>query len=301
MSAVEPVLRLPAIAAVGVVALGACVACHPAVIHPVGPESVEVSGDFGSVPTVTFPTPMVVEEASITTLVDGEGPDLVDGAPLLVDWIAFDGRTGEVIADTFATLPGVFVFTEDSLGSVLYHAVDGSGVNDRVLSLEPTTSDGVESAQVTVVDVRPARAQGEPVTPVVGLPFVALDADGAPLVALPGTEAPADLVQQVLIKGDGEQVAEGDTLLVQYSAVGWADGAVQASTWGEGQLPQTVELASAIPGLQQGLLEQTVGSQVLLVVPPELAYGGDTLVFVVDILDVVHDPDATPTPVPSGS
>ena len=45
-------------------------------------------------------------------------------------------------------------------------------------------------------------------------------------------------------------------------------------------------------GWEQGLLEQSVGSQVLLVVPPELAYegtgsalAGETLVYVVDVLD----------------
>ena len=50
------------------------------------------------------------------------------------------------------------------------------------------------------------------------------------------------------------------------------------------------------PGWDEGLVGQTVGSQVLLVVPPDKGYGTtgssdgaikgtDTLVFVVDILD----------------
>jgi peptidylprolyl isomerase len=52
-----------------------------------------------------------------------------------------------------------------------------------------------------------------------------------------------------------------------------------------------------IQGWSEGLAGQTVGSQVLLVIPPELGYGdedagqggipgGSTLVFVVDILGV---------------
>ena len=52
-------------------------------------------------------------------------------------------------------------------------------------------------------------------------------------------------------------------------------------------------LSGVIPGWTQGLAGQTVGSQVLLVIPPDLGYGdqasgsipaNSTLVFVVDIL-----------------
>jgi peptidylprolyl isomerase len=53
-----------------------------------------------------------------------------------------------------------------------------------------------------------------------------------------------------------------------------------------------------IAGWDKGLVGQTVGSQILLVVPPDEGYGSagrkeagirgtDTLVFVVDILDAV--------------
>ena len=44
-------------------------------------------------------------------------------------------------------------------------------------------------------------------------------------------------------------------------------------------------------------LDLTVGSQVMLVIPPEEAYGdqgelaGETLIFVVDVLDAAHTAD----------
>ena len=56
---------------------------------------------------------------------------------------------------------------------------------------------------------------------------------------------------------------------------------------------------SVIAGWDEGLVGQTVGSQVLLVVPPDKGYGPrtarrikgtDTIVFVVDILDARPDP-----------
>lgn len=283
-------------AAVGALVALTCVACHPAAVHESGPDDVEVSGAFGTVPTVTFPTPFAVEEPSVTTIIDGGDGELAAGSPVLVDGISFDGGTGDVVADTYAGLPGVFLFTADSLGADLWDVVQDAGAYDRLLSLDPTTVDGVASSVVSIVDVSPARAHGEAVAPAAGLPAVTLAGDGAPTVAKPSGTPPADLVQQVLIKGDGEQVTEADTLLLQYTAVGWTDGAVIDTTWGEGLLPKTVVLADAAPGLQVGLLDQTVGSQVMLVVPPEQAFGTDTVVFVVDILDAVHDEEASPSP-----
>ena len=71
------------------------------------------------------------------------------------------------------------------------------------------------------------------------------------------------------------------------------DGTVFDSSWDRGS-PSTFSLQGVIPGWTQGLAGQTVGSQVLLVIPAELGYGeqgsGGTippnspLVFVVDIL-----------------
>ena len=86
----------------------------------------------------------------------------------------------------------------------------------------------------------------------------------------------------------GEQVAAGATVTVQYAGVRWSDGSTYDSTWTQGG-PKSFDLSAGIlPGLAEGLVEQTVGSQVMLVIPP--ASGGavgaedDTLVLVVDIL-----------------
>ena len=60
-----------------------------------------------------------------------------------------------------------------------------------------------------------------------------------------------------------------------------------------GDKPASYQLAGLLPGMQKGLQGQTVGSRVLLVIPPAEGYGDagsgtikgtDTIVFVVDIL-----------------
>ena len=99
---------------------------------------------------------------------------------------------------------------------------------------------------------------------------------------------------QPLIEGDREEVAAGQTVTVHYTGVKWSDGEQFDSSLEAGQPFSTVIGAGqVIPGWDEGLVGQTVGSRVLLVIPPEAsAYGedpsanlgGETLVFVVDIL-----------------
>lgn len=295
--------RRRSVVTVALAAIVGLAGCHPGQDLVSGPEAIEVTGDFGVRPTVTFDAPLSIKERSVTVVIDGEGPALAPGAPILIDWLAIDGTTGAELETTWQTAPDVFAFTAESLGDELYAAVAASGTNDRVLLIEPVSSaSGVPGSRVVVADVRAARAQGTPVPPAAGLPVVTLADDGAPIVTFPGTAPPAERVEQLLIKGAGAQVEADSTLIVQYSVVQWSDGAVRVTTWGAGSLPQTLELETAIPGLSQGLLDHTVGSQVLLVVPPAEATGDDTLVFVIDILAVVHEPGAaTASPTPSGS
>ena len=95
----------------------------------------------------------------------------------------------------------------------------------------------------------------------------------------------------VLIKGKGAKVSQHAVVSVNYT--GWLlNGKVFDSSWTRGQSAE-FSLDQVVKGWSQGLAGQTVGSQVLLVVPPSLGYGdqasgkipaNSTLVFVVDIL-----------------
>jgi peptidylprolyl isomerase len=138
------------------------------------------------------------------------------------------------------------------------------------------------------------RASGEPVPSVEGLPTVTLGADGAPTMTPAAGDPPTELVVQPLIAGSGEAVPEGAAVSVQYAGWLW-DGTEFDSSWGRGGVPLDARLAPGelIEGWVQGLVGQNVGSQVMLIIPPELGYGdtdmgsippNSTLVFVVDIL-----------------
>ena len=177
-----------------------------------------------------------------------------------------------------------------SLRSIKSYCVSGMDDWPHKLSKTDFPMDG----SIVAVQQVPARATGTPVTPPAGLPTVTLDANGAPsLTAATGT-APTTLVTQPLIKGTGPAVTKGQTVVVNYTGWLW-NGTKFDSSWDRGTTfpVQNIGQAQVIDGWNQGLVGQTVGSQILLIVPPSLGYGttaqgsipaNSTLVFVVDIL-----------------
>lgn len=127
----------------------------------------------------------------------------------------------------------------------------------------------------------------------VALPQITRAADGAPAVDFAGAERPDGLAVGVLAAGDGAPVVEGQSITVHYTGWLW-DGAKFDSSWDRGEpISFVIARGSLIDGWVDGLVGQPVGSQVLLVVPPEAGYGhrdmgpipaGSTLVFAVDVI-----------------
>lgn len=252
-------------------------------------HAVEVSGVFGSAPTLVYEKPLVIDAASARVIWEGDGVAATEGSTILLNLYGQDATDGSQIVNTHHELPRAYTVTADSLGGALHAAILGHRAGSRILVEE--VSDGVPV--VLVADTIAGRAQGDPVEAPKDLPAVVLDEAGAPTVTVPDTPAPAGVVVQPLVRGRGNQVAPGQTVVVQYTAVSWSTGAVIDSSWTQARTPFTTIVGDSRPvaAWDEGLIEQTVGSQVLIVAPPASAYGGttsewaqDTIVFVVDIL-----------------
>jgi peptidylprolyl isomerase len=119
-------------------------------------------------------------------------------------------------------------------------------------------------------------------------PVVDIDSASAP---------PADLVLEDLEEGEGAEAQSGQQVEVHYVGVAWSDGQQFDASWdrndpfvfglGQGQV---------IAGWDQGVAGMKVGGRRRITIPPHLGYGsrgaggvikgGETLVFVVDLLDV---------------
>ncbi len=118
-----------------------------------------------------------------------------------------------------------------------------------------------------------------------------------PTLLFPAEAAPADLVVQVLERGSGDLVEAGQEIEVNYLGQAWG-GAVFDSSFDRGEsVSFPIGVGMVIAGWDDGLVGQQVGSRVLLSIPSHLGYGdrgvpaagirgGDTLVFVVDIVGV---------------
>ncbi len=126
------------------------------------------------------------------------------------------------------------------------------------------------------------------------LPQITRAANGAPAVDFSAAVKPEGLVVEALEAGTGAAVVAGQTITVHYTGWLW-DGAQFDSSWDRGEpISFGISRGSLIDGWVDGIVGQSVGSQLLLVVPPEAGYGdrnmgpipgGSTLVFVVDVLD----------------
>lgn len=250
--------------------------------------------------TLNFDQPLEVTAAAALLVEEGDGDLIATGQSLSLAYTVTSGQDGAVEYSTYEQgAPEVVALAADSLDPVLFEVLEGRRVGAQVIYAIPdTTATGSVTAllAVTVVSAFDVldRAEGAPVDPVPGLPEVTLAADGAPSIDIPGGAEPAELVSQTLIQGEGAVVEAGQTITAHYSGWLW-DGTAFDSSWGSTPLSITLAPGSVIDGWTQGLAGQSVGSQVLLIVPPELGYGdvdrgtippNSTLVFVVDILAV---------------
>jgi peptidylprolyl isomerase len=116
-----------------------------------------------------------------------------------------------------------------------------------------------------------------------------------PTLTFPDAAAPEDLQVTVLSRGNGALVEAGDDIEVHYLGQSWG-GAVFDNSYDRGSsISFPIGVGQVIAGWDEGLVGQQVGSRVLLSIPSHLGYGdrgvpqagirgGDTLVFVVDIV-----------------
>lgn len=274
-------------------------------------DQVEVTEKKGEAPALDFEKPFAVEKTSCRLLHEGDGDVLEAGSTAIFHFVFVNGRDGKELSSSYGGDEPAEVVLDDELLPGVRLGLEGVRAGSRVLvAITPDDGFGPQGddpqsgmkatdtllffADVTDARTPLARAKGTKVAPVEGQPTVTLAKDGAPTITVPDTAPPPELVAQPLIEGKGAEVESGQTITVHYTGVLWDTGEVFDSSW-EGGSPASFPIGTGgvIPGWDKGLVGRTVGSQVLLVIPPADGYPegsgsippGATLVFVVDILD----------------
>jgi peptidylprolyl isomerase len=118
-----------------------------------------------------------------------------------------------------------------------------------------------------------------------------------PEVDFPDGQPPADLEVVDLTEGDGREAVAGDTAVVHYVGVAYSSGEEFDASWNRGEsFAFALGGGQVIAGWDEGVVGMKVGGRRRLVIPPHLGYGdrgagsvippGETLIFVVDLLDL---------------
>jgi peptidylprolyl isomerase len=280
-------------------------------------------------PTLTFKTkPMSVKETTVKVLRQGTGATVTKANLITFNVAFYNGKDGKQIESNFGSpKPASADLSDPRFPSGLAKGLVDQKIGSRVLVALPAAEvAGLNIASVGPTDTvvflfdllsastpapqsapsAPAAKPGPPplktatgaaVPPKAGLPTVTVDATNskAAQITVPKTAAPTTLIVQPLIKGTGPVVKSGQSITVHYTGVLWKDGSMFDASGPRGK-PATFPIGTGgvIPGWDKGLVGQTVGSRILLVLPPAEGYGAagsppkigptDTLVFVVDIL-----------------
>jgi len=122
-------------------------------------------------------------------------------------------------------------------------------------------------------------------------------ADSKPTITIPAGDAPAELILEDLELGEGTEAVAGTNVTVHYVGVAWSNGQQFDASWDRNDtFSFRLGAGQVISGWDQGVAGMRVGGRRSITIPPHLGYGaagaggvikgGETLVFVVDLLDV---------------
>lgn len=272
-------------------------------------KTVTVAGSTDDAPDVELYLPFHASSVAFEDVVAGEGTAITSPSQLvMMDVSITSGETGENLIETaydgdqsrvstvsqwVQVVPGFdLALTCAREGSRIVVALPPGGIEEQTAA---SIGLGEDESAVAVIDLRRVylgKADGADQFNIgAGLPAVVRAPDGRPGIIVPDAAAPAQLAVQTLKKGDGPVVTGDVPVRVHYTGLLWDERTVFETTWDDE--PTSLAIDSLLPGFAEALTGQTVGSQVMVVIPPDEGYGDEaqgaipadsTLVFVVDIL-----------------
>ncbi|MFD8718372.1 FKBP-type peptidyl-prolyl cis-trans isomerase [Streptomyces sp. NPDC059629] len=270
---------------------------------------------FDEKPTVAKGSGDPSKNLAVKTVIAGSGKAVAENDFIQANYLGQIWSTAKVFDQSYDREPLLMQLAAGSIIDGWRYGLAGKKVGSRVLMAVPPTwgygSSGNAQAGIKgtdtlvfVVDVlnsfnsKSSSTGKEVAQSDSALPKVGTNTDGkAPSIDIPKVDPPKKLVSNYVLEGDGAEVKASQTILCQFKGEVWDSGKAFEQTYESGRLAQfsIEQMQQVLKGLSQGLTGKKVGSRVLVVVPPDLAYGnnppsggvvkkGSTLVFSVDIL-----------------
>lgn len=270
-------------------------------------------------PEVILRNPLEIEEEASRVLDRGDGEDLDEEQILEVSHAVVDPETGEVQEESFTEGNPSMVFLPQmqEQSEFIFDSLTDTDltVGSEIALFEPANAESQAPATLLVLRVEgqsEAYATGEAQEQSGDLPEIESTEGEAPALAGEITgDAPEETTSEVLIQGDGDEIAADDQVVFRYSGWKYSDGEEFDSNWPTDDEeadpgPAGFPLANLVSGWAEALEGKQVGSRVLMVIPPEAGYGeidedaeegaqnelaGETLIFVVDLIASADAPE----------
>lgn len=279
-------------------------------------EAVSTEGTVGEELEVAYDGKVTAEEAETEVLEEGDGNPVEANSTILMHLYIGNGTSGKQSINTYEQGKAVSVrMSEDQLFKPVLDAVVGQKSGSRVAiaasveevwgaqgqpQLELKAADTAVFV-ADIVSVEPVEVldgpQGEDVEPPKNAPTVVeedgqvtgIDWSGAP------KKAPEELEVITLVEGDGPEVGAQEMVTFDYFGAVWGEEKPFDESFSREPTAFAVGINRLIPAWDQEIPGLTRGSRVMIIAPPDTAYGdqeqpnipaGSTLVFVVDVLGV---------------
>lgn len=121
--------------------------------------------------------------------------------------------------------------------------------------------------------------------------------ESKPEIVIPDAAPPAELVLEDLEVGTGAEAVAGMNVTVHYVGVAWSTKRQFDASWDRNDLFEfRLGAGQVISGWDEGVAGMRVGGRRRITIPPHMGYGdrgaggviagGETLVFVVDLVNV---------------
>jgi len=310
--------RLAALAVVPLLLLAACGGSGDDETSPSGGETldgVSVSGSVDEAPVVEV-SDQKADKTTSVVIEEGDGPPVAKDGQSLVNVAVYSGKDGKQIFSSWDTnqplplnpsqgepVPGIFDAIEGQpRGSRIAMELPAKeAMGEQLLPQYKLEADDAIVVVLDILSVEPTDVldgpDGKPVDPPAGVPGVVEKNGNVTGLDWSGVgEKPKDLQVVTLIEGDGPAIEKGRMVAFDYLGEVWKGDKPFDESYSKEPITFPIGVGSVIPAWDEGLVGVKQGSRVMIIAPPDKAYGKDgrppeipgnsTLAFVIDVLGV---------------